>query len=439
VKVLFFLVYSGVICKIKAMKVILALFILFFLTVSCERKPSETAEQAMRQAPIPPSLVDDLPLDGLLKGIKDNTSRLRRSKVSSLTFGPKDIPREDYILSLNYLAGKIHSGISKEEFYEIVYSNFDFYEVYGSKEWGEVFITSYYEPVLQGSKRQNSKHTQPIYATPDDLVNIHLKKYAKQLRKLKPIKEQIINPKYNLSILAGRIAPSYHKGTSKNIVPYYTRKEIDAQKVLEKKATKLAWVDPVDAFFLQIQGSGAVRFSNGEEIRLGYAAQNGRRYVGIGRLVYDKIPKDKLTAHNLKGYLRSLPEKEMNKILYQNPSYIFFRKIKGRPITHFGTEVVDGRTIATDRRFYPKGALAYMEFPTPVFPNKLSEVPSEWNDTSRFVLDQDTGGAIKGPHRVDLFWGRGEEAGQHAGVLKHWGKLYYMVPKDEFIKKLRGD
>lgn len=417
---------------------VLLLAIFSFLIVSCERRPSETAEEAMRKVSVPPVLSDDLPLDGLAKGIEDSVKRLRRSKQSTLTFGPNKVPSKDYVLCLNYLAEKIRTGVSKEELYGIINSNFDFYEVYGDKNWGEIFLTSYYEPVLQGSKRRSSRYTQPLYSTPNDLVNIHLKKYAEQVTRVSPIRDQIINPKYNLSVLAGRIAPSYHKGTSKNIVPYYTRKEIDGRKVLEGKATKLAWVDPVDAFFLQVQGSGAVKFSNGKELRLGYASQNGRRYVSIGRLVYDQIPKEELTAHNLKSYLRSLPEKEMKKILYQNPSYIFFRKIKGRPLTHFGTEVTDGRTIATDRRFYPKGALAYMEFSKPVFPDVRSTVPSSWDPASRFVLDQDTGGAIKGTHRVDLFWGRGDKAGQHAGVIKHWGRLYYLVPKDEFIERLKG-
>ena len=419
--------------------VLFPFFLILFslLVVSCERKPPRTPGEAMRKSSNPPELSDNLPIDELAKGIEDNINQLNKSKAVSLTFGPKKVSKEDYILSLYYIVEKINSGSSGKDFYEIISDNFDFYEVYGNEDWGEVLITSYYEPVLEGSRKKNSKHTQPLYSTPDDLVNIHLKKYAEQFERLSPIKDKVIDPKSNLAILTGRITPSYVKGTSKNIIPYYTRKEIDGKRVLKKNGLELAWVDPIEAFFLHIQGSGTVKFSDGKEIRLGYAAQNGHPYVGIGRLLYAKIPKKEMSMHRLKNYLRNLPEEEMEGVLYKNPSYIFFRELNSRPITHFGTEVVDGRTIATDRSFYPKGTLAYMEFPEPVFSDEFSKEPDTWKNTSRFVLDQDTGGAIKGPYRVDLFWGKGKKAGRHAGVLKNWGKLYYLVPKDEFIQRLK--
>jgi len=117
---------------------------------------------------------------------------------------------------------------------------------------------------------------------------------------------------------------------------------------------------------------------------------------------------------------------------------VFFQELKGKPVTTLGAEVVDGRTIATDQSFFPKGALAYMEFPRPVFADKTSIEP-RWETTSRFVLDQDTGGAIRGPYRVDLYWGSGKEAARYAGVMKEEGRLYYLVPKDEFLQKfLKG-
>ena len=140
---------------------------------------------------------------------------------------------------------------------------------------------------------------------------------------------------------------------------------------------------------------------------------------------------------SIDNYLRSLPEPEMNKILDMNPSYIFFRELDTRPVTAFGTEVVDGRTIATDRTYFPKGTLAYLEFSKPVFEDETSIEPLSYLPTSRYVIDQDTGGAIRGPYRVDLFWGRGKESGRYAGVMKNWGHLYYIVPKDDFIKELR--
>ena len=416
--------------------ILLSCIILFAL--SCDRDPATEAKQAMRKTAIPMDLSDDLGLRELAEGINENVELLHNSDTQTITFGPKVLSKDDYILSMYYLSEKINLGLSKKDFYTLVKENFDFYEVYGDEEWGDVFITSYFEPVLMGSKRKTEKYSQPLYAVPPDLVNFHLGKFANRFDKMSPIKEKVLDPGNNLSIVPGRIAPAYNEGTSKNIVPYYTREEIDGNGVLEGKRLELAWVDPVDAFFLQVQGSGTVRFTNGKEVRLGYAAKNGHPYVGIGRLLYHIIPKEEMTMQALDKHLRSVSPEEQQKILFQNPSYVFFREIEGRPVTHSGAHVVDGRTIATDKTFYPKGTLAFLEFPRPTFSDEFSTRPNTWVDTSRFVLDQDTGGAIKGPARVDLFWGTGEDAGQHAGVLKNWGKLYYLVPKDEFIAELKN-
>lgn len=117
------------------------LFVFFLLIASCARSPSENAREAMRKVPTHPNLSDDLPLDELAKGIEDSIRQLRKSKITSLTFGPKQIDRDDYIFALNYVAKKIHSGLSKEELYKIISDNFDFFEVYGNKKWGEILLT----------------------------------------------------------------------------------------------------------------------------------------------------------------------------------------------------------------------------------------------------------------------------------------------------------
>jgi membrane-bound lytic murein transglycosylase A len=116
---------------------------------------------------------------------------------------------------------------------------------------------------------------------------------------------------------------------------------------------------------------------------------------------------------------------------------VFFRPLERHGVTALGTEVVAGRTIATDTSFFPKGALAFLQFEKPVFNSPGDTEPASWLPTSRFVLDQDTGGAIRGPHRVDLFWGRGPEAKQAAGVMKNKGRLVYFVPKPEFLQRLK--
>jgi membrane-bound lytic murein transglycosylase A len=389
----------------------------------------------MRLASPPKNLTDDLPLDQLAKGIEENIERLNRLKIESLTFGPKAVSKDSYIKALDYLVGQIESGASREDFMETVVNNFDFYEVYGKDKWGEVLITSYFHPVIPGSKTKTSRYSQALYSVPPDLVNIRLDEFVKGVEILSPIKDQVLNQTSQLGILRGRLIPSERGGAS-TVMPYYTREEIESRQVLEGQNLELAWVDPIDAFFLHVQGSGTVRFEDGEEVRIGYSAKNGHPFIPISKYLLDLIPGEKMSMQAIDVYLRQLPEDKMRRILNKNPSYVFFRRLEGKPITSLGTEVVDGRTIATDQSLFPKGALAFMEFSKPVFEDEASTAPSRWEPTSRFVLDQDTGGAINGPYRVDLYWGSGKEAGRHAGVMKNQGRLYYLVPKGEFLKEL---
>ncbi len=409
------------------MRFYLILSLLIFLP-SCDRPSIESPSQAMRLTKTPSELTDDLDYALLEKGILENIERLKEIKKNILAFGPKEISKENYIKSLEFLIGNLDS---KERFIKALKSNFEFYEVYGKKNWGEVFITSYFAPVLSGSRERTPQHSQALYGLPTDLVNIKLDQFIGIKDKLSSLK----NPetgKSNVSILRGRIVQDEH---STNVVPYYTREEIDSKQRLKDQDIVLAWVDPIEAFFLHVQGSGTVVFEDGEELRLGYASQNGHKYYAIGKHLKNKIEGD-ISMQSIDNHLRQLSYKEMRQILYKNPSYIFFRELEGRPVTNFGTETIDGRTIATDRNFFPKGALAYLEFPEPIFKDDKTVEIKGYKDKSRFVLDQDTGGAIKGTHRVDLFWGRGKEAGRYAGVMKNWGKLYYIVPKDEFIEGL---
>ena len=160
---------------------------LFLFLVSCDRDPATEATQAMRKADTPRDLSDDLGLRELAEGINENVEILHNSDISTLAFGPKEINKDDYILSMYYLTEKINLGLTKKDFYTLVKENFDFYEVYGEDDWGEVFITSYFEPVLMGSKRKTERFSQPLYAVPDDLVNFHMGKFANRFEKMSPI------------------------------------------------------------------------------------------------------------------------------------------------------------------------------------------------------------------------------------------------------------
>ncbi|HEX3035781.1 MAG TPA: MltA domain-containing protein [Thermodesulfobacteriota bacterium] len=447
------------ICRIVEMRIIPAGFFilcLLSLIISCEkepieervpvkekapteeRAPIEQARQAMRLAKPPEILTDDLPPDRLAEGMEENIERLNKLKIQSLTFGPRVVSKEDYILALNYLVRQIRSGISRARFIQTVVNNFDFYEVYGKDKWGEVLITSYYHPVIPGSRTKTSRYSQALYSVPPDLVNIRLDEFVEVIETLSPTKNHALEQISQIDVLRGRLVPSEWGGAS-TVLPYYTRQEIENNRILEGRNLELAWVDPIDAFFMHIQGSGTVRFQEGEGLRLGYAAKNGHPFVPISKYLSDIIPKGKMSMQAIESYLRRLPKDEQRKILNKNPSYIFFQKLEGKAVTSLGAEVVDGRTIATDQNFFPKGALAYMEFQKPVFRDGASIAPIRWQPTARFVLDQDTGGAIRSPYRVDLYWGSGKEAARHAGVMKNWGRLYYLVPKDEFLQKLSKD
>ncbi|MEZ4873580.1 MAG: MltA domain-containing protein [Bdellovibrionales bacterium] len=295
------------------------------------------------------------------------------------------------------------------------------------KTGGKVFITSYFEPVLEGRLTKTSKYSQPLYGRPKDMTLVDLGEFSRLLPQLEPIKDKVLEQKSSGAVVRGRLVE--RSGALPKVVPYYDREQIDDKNLLNSDVAEvLAYVDPIDAFFLQIQGSGVVVLPNGKRIRVGYDSQNGHPYVAIGKYLFDVIPRENMSLQAIEEHLRSLPPEQAQAILNKNPSYVFFRKLDSRGITYFGTEVQSGRTIATDYRYFPKGALCLLNFDIPIFESPKDDVPRDWLPVSRLVFDQDTGGAIRGPGRVDLFWGEGEEAKQAAGVMKQPGRLVYLLP-----------
>jgi membrane-bound lytic murein transglycosylase A len=214
------------------------------------------------------------------------------------------------------------------------------------------------------------------------------------------------------------------------VVPFPSRAQIDGEAVLAKQGLELCYVDPIEAFFFHIQGSGRVQLPGGRSLHLTYAGQNGHPYYPIGKDLFEIIPKEEMSLQRIEAHLRSLPPNQRQELMNKNPSYVFFAAApEGRGLTYQGTPVVAGRTIATDRGLFPKGALAVLQTQIPVFADAQATVPSQWTSHTRLVLDQDTGGAIRGAGRVDYFWGSGRQAAQAAGVMKSPGKLWYLVPR----------
>jgi membrane-bound lytic murein transglycosylase A len=416
------------------MKLQILLSVIVMIFWGCARAPVKDRTEAMRKASALPAISDDLDFDSLINGIKADADFLEKSSRggNEITFGPVKVEKNKYVSALRFLCNK---ATDKETFYNAVTDNFDFYEVYGNEDWAKIKATSYYSPILKGSTKATKKYSQPLYFPPKDILVIDVDAFIEAFPKWKVFKEQVLEQRSSRSLIKARLIDE--KNGPSRIVPYYTREEIDSDGALKKnKDLVIAYVDPVDAFFLQIQGSGIIEMKDGVRFTVGYANQNGHPYVAIGSSLLDKIPKDKMSMQNLQSYLRSLPKKEMQKILNRNPSYVFFQKIESKPLSFLGTEVVDGRTVATDNSLFPKGTLAFLEYEKPVFSSPQAVDPVEWKKSSRFILDQDTGGAIRGPGRLDLYAGGGPVAEQFAGVMKNPAKLYYLVPKPELLKNL---
>jgi membrane-bound lytic murein transglycosylase A len=217
----------------------------------------------------------------------------------------------------------------------------------------------------------------------------------------------------------------------KNIVPYYERKDIVEGKVLKEKNLEIAWLkDTLDIAILQIQGSGMVKLTNGETLNVGYSATNGHPYKSIGKYMIDKgyIKRENLSLQTISSYLNDHPDRKKD-VLNYNPSYVFFTINDEGPLGNISVPLTPGRSIAVDSRLFPKGALVYIKCSKPIVGEDGSIIG--WVPFSRFLLNQDTGGAIKGPGRADIFWGNGPYAEMTAGHLKHFGEMYFLIMKPD--------
>ena len=201
----------------------------------------------------------------------------------------------------------------------------------------------------------------------------------------------------------------------------YSRAEIE-DGAFSGKGLELLWVDdPLDAFFLEIQGSGRVRLREGGITRVGYDGSNGKPYVAVGRLLIDRgeLPREKVTMAGIRGWMKAHP-KEGAALRRENPSYIFFREITGPgPLGAQRVVLSPGRSLAIDRAFLPLGIPLWLEAQERFSPTMIR----------RLVVAQDTGGAIKGPVRGDLFWGHGDAAASGAGAMNARGRYYLLLPK----------
>ena len=327
------------------------------------------------------------------------------------------------------LAEQLPAAASVRDFFE---TQFLPYRVANADGSVQGLATGYYEPLLRGSRRKAGPYRYPLYAAPADLLIVDLAE---------------INPELKHLRLRGRLE-------GRRVVPYYPRAEIE--RGLPALAGKeLLWVDdPVDLFFLQIQGSGRVRLPTGELVRVGYADQNGQPYKSIGRYLVEQgeLKLEQASMQGIKAWGVANPAK-LDALLNQNPSYVFFRELPqqgggqgsatdgpvatgdpattggpattsgpattGGPVGALGVALTPERSIAVDPRYIPLGA--------PVF--LATTWPGNAQALARVVLAQDTGGAIRGAVRADFFWGFGDTAGAQAGRMRQSARMWVLLPR----------
>lgn len=360
------------------------------------------------------ALSDDMDAASLAAAVEQSVAYL--SKIdpgTAMRFGGRTVYPPEMIASLNRMAAIFAGEPDAEKRARRIRNEFDVYESGGQPGGDNALVTGYFQPVLEGRRTRGGRFQWPLYNAPADLVRVDLGRFSKELEG-KRITGRVEN---------GRLAP------------YHDRKEIDFDGAISGRGLEAFWVDdPVDVFFLHVQGSGVVRLENGARVFVNYAASNGRKYRSIGRLLIDEgaIPEEEISLQSIRRYLDENPD-QAPRVLRHNPSYVFFRAMDDGPYGSTGAKLVPGRSAAFDPKFFPKGGVAHITVDTPVFKDGRL---AGWRKVSRFVFNHDQGGAIKGPGRMDLFFGMGDEAGAAAGVMKNPGRLRWLILKPGVYAKM---
>ncbi len=382
--------------------------VLFSACSQPPREPSKTAIMERVPRDQLPQFDDDLDPQSLRAAIEKSLDFFERVPGNqTFPLGETELRVEVLRTSLLHFLKLLEGGRLDTD---AVAQSFDVYRAGGEKTEEQPLATGYYEPIVEGRLERDGPFCYPLYGVPPDLLSIDLASFD-------PVR-------FPGERLVGRLQGN-------RVAPYYTRAEIDGERKLEPYGCQLAWLrDPVEAFFLHVQGSGIIQLPDGHSFRVGYAGANGRPYRSIGKVLIDRgvISREEMSLQALRSYLRDHPESR-DEVMWHNESYVFFRQVKDGPMGSLNVPLTAGRSIATDPRYHPRGALAYLETTKPRI-DAAGRVTG-WDPLARWVLNQDTGGAIKGPGRVDLFCGTGYEAGELAGRMKYSGKLYFLVKKGE--------
>lgn len=350
---------------------------------------------------------DDMNYDGIERAVSQSIRYYERVGPETVyQYGEATYSPAEMIASIRLFLNIVRNTDAKD-LPQTLKSTFHVFESMNAE--GRAFFTGYYEPVLEGSLARTEAFQEPLYGTPDDLIQVDLGRFSDEWKN-----ERIV----------GRVIQG-------QLVPYDSREDIVYRQSLKERAEPIVYVNEIELFFLQIQGSGLIRLQDGTLKRVNYAQKNGHPYVSIGQILKDRIPPEEMSLQGIKSYLYDNPD-EVRGILNHNQSYVFFRETEEGPLGNIEVPLTPGRSVAMDRRVIPKGGLAYIETELPVFENNRI---TAWRTAGRFALVQDTGGAIRDHGRVDLFMGSGAEAGLTAGQLKHEGRVFLLVARKEYLKE----
>lgn len=281
-------------------------------------------------------------------------------------------------------------------------SNFQPWQLVNPDGAREGLVTGYYEPLIKASRKRTPKYRYPVFGVPDDLIVVDLTSIYPELKGMR---------------LRGRVE-------GRKLVPYYSRAEWTGEQESRRAGNAIMWADdPVDLFFLQIQGSGQVDLSDGQRVRIGYADQNGYPYRPVGRWLADQgeMKIEQTSMQGIKAWAAANP-KRLQELLNVNPSMVFFRELPvegSGPPGALNVPLTPERSLAVDARVTPLGSPVWL----------ATTRPSSEEPLRRLMLAQDTGGAIRGPVRADFYWGSGAEAGATAGRMKQKGQMWTLLPK----------
>jgi membrane-bound lytic murein transglycosylase A len=351
-----------------------------------------------------PFFIDDGSAVSLIEAIDRHLSYLDKSSIADSVVATTKISQQEFARSLTTFKSLLLTSPDPIQLNQLIRNHFQLYKSKGRDDRQQMLVTAYYEPIFDGSLRKTEIYRYPVYRVPDSLIH-----------------------RSKGQVKVGRL------DAGGRLVPFWTRREIETQNLLH--GSELVYLkDRLDCYLLHVQGSGRVRLPDGSVKALHFGASNGLTYSSLGKLFVDEgiMSAKEVSIDSIRRYFTGHPE-AMDRMLFHNPRYIFFNWGDDQgPRGSLGQVLTANRSIAVDHEIFPTGAIGYLVSRRPVLDDDGSI--NHWKLFGRFVLPQDSGAAIKGPGRVDLFLGHDYYAEKAAGNMKESGSLFFLLPKSTIDK-----